>query len=139
LFTTFSLSRNDVLKLLHSAYLIFKKNVIKIRHRQEFSIKVFADIEKLKNIVSNDEEMMNRTVDIARQLNETLKQTSDDMVLDEQITQDMIMNASYLIHKNDIQKFYEEINNFDKKHTEFLKIRISGPTAPYNFVNMPTR
>jgi len=50
---------------------------------------------------------------------------------------EMIMNCSFLIHREKVQEFYEAINQFDQKFTDKLKIRISGPTAPYNFVDMP--
>jgi hypothetical protein len=44
-----------------------------------------------------------------------------------------------LVHREKIKIFYEEIKAFDEQLTDKLKIRISGPTAPYNFVDMPTR
>jgi hypothetical protein len=138
-FCTILKTRNDLMKLLHSAYLPFKRNILKIRNKLEFDAKVFLDIEKLKAEVGNGKELLNKSKDIAMELNVRLKKRAEDMVLAEQITDDMIMNASFLIHKEKIKDFYDEVNKFDKLHTDKLKIRISGPTAPYNFVDMPIR
>jgi hypothetical protein len=138
-FCTVLKTRNDLMKLMHSAYLPFKRNILKIRNKLEFDVKAFLDIEKLKAEVNNDRELILKSRDIAMELNVKLKKIAEEMVLEEQITDEMIMNASFLVHKERIKDFYDEVNNFDKLHTDKLKIRISGPTAPYNFVDMPTR
>lgn len=138
-FCTVLKSRADVMKLFNSAYLPFKKNILKIKNRLELDVKVFLDIEKLRTEISNDEELVKSSEKIATELDERLKRIADAMVLEEQITEDMIMNASFLVHKEKIKEFREEIDDFDKKFTDKLKIRISGPTAPYNFVQMPTK
>jgi len=138
-FCTILKGREDLIKLMHSAYMPFKRNILKIRNKKEFSVKVFLEIDKLKAEVNDDEELVRKSREIAEGLNERLKAIADDIVLEEQITDEMIMNASFLVHKEKSKEFYEEINNFDKKFTDKLKIRISGPTAPYNFVDMPTK
>jgi uncharacterized membrane-anchored protein YjiN (DUF445 family) len=138
-FCTVVRTKNDLHKLLHSAYFPFKKNIQKIKHKLEFDVKAFLYIDKLREEVKDDEELVKRSRDIALNLNERLKKESEELKLDEQITDDMIMNASFLVHKNFLKKFYEEIVKFDKQFSHLLKIRISGPTAPYNFVNMPIR
>ena len=125
------------MKLFNSAYLAFKKNILKIRNKHEYSVKVFLDIEKFKQEAG--ENLVEKSREIALELHDRLKEIAEDLVLEEQIIEDIIMNATFLIHKENIEKFREEIINFDKKFTDKLKIRISGPTAPYNFVNMPTK
>lgn len=129
----------DLRKLMHSAYLPFKRNILKIRDRQEFDVKVFLDIGRLREDVESDDELVERSRKIAAELNEKLKQIADDAVLEEQITDEMILNASFLVHRKRVEAFCDEIKDFDKEFTDKLKIRISGPTAPYNFVNMPTK
>jgi hypothetical protein len=138
-FCTILKTRNDLMKLMHSAYLPFKRNILKIRNKLELDAKVFLDVAKLKAEVDNDKKLINKSRDIAMELNVKLKKIAEDMVLEEQITDDMIMNASFLIRKEKVKDFYDEVSNFDAKHTDKLKIRISGPTAPYNFVDMPIR
>jgi hypothetical protein len=135
-FCTILRTRNDVLKLLDSAYLPFKKNILKIRNKKEFGIKLFLNIEKLKEEV---DDIMKKSEEIAKELHNKLMEKSEDTKLDEQITQDMIMNTAYLIHNEKIKDFYNAVNDFDKSYTDKIKIRISGPTAPYNFVDMPIK
>lgn len=136
-FCTILRSRNDVIKLFNSAYLVFKKNLLKIINKHEYSVKVFLDIEKFKQEAG--ENLVEKSREIALELHNILKEIAEDLVLEEQIIENIIMNCSFLVHKENIKKFREEIINFDKKFTDKLKIRISGPTAPYNFVNMPTK
>jgi hypothetical protein len=138
-FCTILKSRNDLIKLLYSAYFPFKRNILKIRNKIELDVKVFLEIEKLKEEVNDDSELYIKSRDIATALNNRLKVLAEDMVLGEQITDEMIMNASFLVHKEKSKVFYDEISGFDKLHTNKLRIRIAGPTAPYNFVNMPTK
>jgi hypothetical protein len=135
-FCTILKSKNDVLKLLDSAYIPFKKNILKIRNKKEFGIKLFLNIEKLREEV---DDIVGKSGEIAKELHNKLKEKSEDSKLDEQITEDMIMNTSYLIQNEKITDFYEAVNEFDKSYTDKVKIRISGPTAPYNFVDMPVK
>jgi hypothetical protein len=132
-------SKQDLVKLLQSAYLPFKRNILKIRNKLEFDIKVFIQLEKLREKINDDAQLMTTSQKIAEELHACLQSKAVDMVLEEQITDDMIMNASFLLHKEQIKAFYDVITDFDKQHTDTVKIRISGPTAPYNFVNMPTK
>lgn len=136
-FCTILKSRNDLIKLFNSAYLAFKKNILKIRNKHEYSVKVFLDLEKFKQEIG--ENLVEKSREVALKLHNLLKEIAEDLVLEEQITEDMIMNCSFLIHKEQVERFRKAIFDFDKNFTDKLKIRISGPTAPYNFVSMPTK
>lgn len=138
-FCTILKGEDDLRKLLHSGYLAFKKNILKIRSKQELGVKVFLDVEKLKAEIGNGEELIEKSREMAAELQERLKSIAEDVVLEEQMTEDMIINAAFLVHKEKVKEFQEEITNFDQQYTDKLKIRISGPTAPYNFVKMPTK
>lgn len=138
-FCTILKGEDDLRKLLHSGYLAFKKNILKIRGKQELGVKVFLEVEKLRTEISNDEELIEKSREMAAELQERLQGVAEDLVLEEQMTEDMIINAAFLVHKEKIKEFQEEIINFDRQYTDKLKIRISGPTAPYNFVKMPTK
>jgi len=137
-FCTVLRTRNDLQKLLHSAYLPFKRNILKVRDRREFSVKVFLDVEKLQEEVGEGL-VLEKSKSMAEELYERLKGKADADSLDEQVTREMIMNCSFLVHKGKAEEFYREISEFDKDYSDKLKIRISGPTAPYNFVKMPTK
>jgi len=137
-FCTILKTRDDVFKLLNKAYLEFKKNLLRVKDKQEFAIKVFLDLEKFSEKFSG-ESVADKSVKIASELYEQLKQIAVDDVLDEQITDDMMLNASFLLNKDIVDEFRDLIMEFDKQYTDILKIRISGPLAPYNFVEMPVK
>jgi spore cortex formation protein SpoVR/YcgB (stage V sporulation) len=136
-FCTILKTKNDLNKLLHSGYFNFKKNLVKIRNKHEFDVKVFVDISKFKS--KYGEEIIEKSKEIAESLYQNLKSVADESVLSDQVTSEMIMNASFLILKDKREPFHDAIATFDEKYTDVLKIRISGPTAPYNFVSMPKK
>jgi hypothetical protein len=138
-FCTILKNKDEIFKLCNSCYLPFKKNILRIRNKQEFSVKTFLQLEKLQAEVSNDAELLEKSKLMATELYELLQAITFDNVLDEQSTREMIFNCSFLVHKDRVKDFYDAINNYDRQYTDKLKIRISGPTAPYNFVDMPTK
>jgi hypothetical protein len=138
-FCTILKNKTEIFKLCQSCYLPFKKNILRIRNKQEFSVKTFLQVEKLMEEVTNDAELLEKSNLMATELYDLLKDIAFDDVLDEQSTREMIFNCSFLIQKDEVQHFYDAVNEFDRKYTDKLRIRISGPTAPYNFVDMPTQ
>jgi hypothetical protein len=138
-FCTVLKNKDEIMKLCQSCYLPFKKNILKIRGKQEFSVKAFLQVEKFKQEVKNGEELVKKSNYIASQLYELLKNISVDHVLDDQVTNEMVLNCSLLIQMDSVENFYTAVQDFDKQYPDKLRIRISGPTAPYNFVDMPSK
>jgi hypothetical protein len=138
-FCTILKDKDAIFELCQSCYMPFKKNIMRIRGKQEFSVKTFLETKKLLDEVKSPTELVTASQKIATELYNRLKEIAFDDVLEEQSTKEMIFNGSFLIHKDKVRTFYEEITEFDKQYTDKLKIRISGPTAPYNFVDMPTK
>jgi hypothetical protein len=136
-FCTVLRTNDDLYKLLQSGYISFKRNLLRIRHRHEFTLKVFLDLQKLQGEISDNDELVSMSHEIAQKFYTGLKEVTDDAVLSEQVTEEMILNASFLVRKEQREKFQQVVVNFDKDYTDKLKVRISGPTAPYNFVSMP--
>jgi hypothetical protein len=134
-FCTIVKSKRDLLRLLGSGYAAFKRNLIKIKHRHEFDVKVFLNIEQAKK---DTDDLVEESRLIASSLYAVLQKRADDAVLSDQVTREMILNASFLVRKEQREEFRQTITCFDKEHENKLKIRVSGPTAPYNFVSMPT-
>jgi hypothetical protein len=138
-FCTVVRTERDVIKLLNSGYNIFKLNLMKTKNKQEFDVKAFLITDKLMAEVKDDDELLEKSRDMATQFYELLDKITDKSVLSDQVTREMIMNASFLIHKDKVKEFYDQITEFDSRYSDKLKIRISGPTAPYNFVSMPKK
>jgi hypothetical protein len=187
-FCTIMKTKSDLHKLLDKGYYAFKQNLLKIKNKQEFDVKVFLDVERLKaekeieqkaeneekeegeekrkegqkvehkeeekggkverkeeyregkeKYEEEKEDIVSQSRSIAAACYTLLKDIADESTLSDQVTSEMIMNASFLVHESKREAFRNAIISFDKQHTEKLKIRISGPTAPYNFVAMPLK
>ena len=80
---------------------------------------VFADLEKIKEYTS----------DILASLSTIAKQAvAGDLFSDR-----LILNASFLVNKKDIEVFSNEVARLQEKYP-MLKLLYSGPWPPYNFV-----
>jgi hypothetical protein len=82
---------------------------------------VFAAPEKKKECIS----------DILTSLNTTAKQA----VTGEIFSDKLLLNASFMVNKEDINKFSKAVTNLQEKYP-MLKLLYSGPWAPYNFVHI---
>jgi len=80
---------------------------------------VFVDHEKRKECVS----------DILGSLNTRAKQA----VMGDLFSDRLLLNASFLVDKEDMNAFSNEVTNLQEKYP-VLKLLYSGPWAPYNFV-----
>lgn len=47
----------------------------------------------------------------------------------------LIMNTSFLVEKDNVEAFSEEVERLESKHNSF-KVQYSGPWSPYNFVDI---
>jgi len=80
---------------------------------------MFVDPEKRRECVS----------DILTSLNTVAKQA----VMGELFSDRLVLNASFLVNKEDINAFSEKVMELQKKYPT-LRTLYSGPWAPYNFV-----
>lgn len=48
----------------------------------------------------------------------------------------MVLNASFLVPRDDQMVFDEAVSRLGEAHAEVLDFRLSGPWPPYNFVNL---
>jgi hypothetical protein len=135
-FCTILKSEHDVRKLLSSGYLAFKKNLLKVRNRLEFDVKMFLSFDRAEGV---NDHLVVRSKELAENLYSSLQQFSDETILIDQVTGDMILNVSVLLPKDKKDHLFQKVQSFDQGVTEEVRIRISGPTAPYNFVSMPKK
>ena len=80
---------------------------------------VFVDHEKRKECVSD--------------ILESLKNRAKQAVMGDLFSDRLILNASFLVNKENIDTFSEEVMQLQEKYP-MLKLLYSGPWAPYNFV-----
>lgn len=113
-------------RLLTKAYNPTRESLNLVDNMVELGVKallnkdiVFVDPKKRKECISN----------ILASLNTGAKQA----VTRELFSERLILNASFLVHKEDLDAFSAKVTKLQEKYP-MLKLLYSGPWAPYNFV-----
>jgi hypothetical protein len=164
-FGTIFKTREDIVELLRSAYDAFADVLNKMQDKLEFGLKVLWDRDEIvKAIEAEDEDIhrlkseissqkgstyfarmqYGRLIDTAlqarseRYVAEFLQRLRDVSVasrVNRAIGDKMIMNAAFLVQRNQEEQFDRRIKEiaslFDK-----LTFKYTGPWPPYNFVNI---
>lgn len=146
-FSTIARSEDDVVRILSAGYSSFKEKLSSLEGKLEIAIKVFCDTEALKQEVSSKdkpcassdihEEVRQRAHWLASRLLEQLRTASEQYHLNDIVFEDMIMNGAFLVRREGVQKFFEEVKCFDKQYGKNLRIQCSGPYVPYSFIEPP--
>ncbi len=164
-FGTIFKTRDDILELLRSAYDAFADVLAKMQDKLEFGLKVLWDRDEIvRQIEQEDEDIHRLKMEISSQKGSTyfarmqygrlidgaLQQRSERYVaeflqrlrdvsvasrVNRAIGDKMIMNAAFLVQRDQDQAFDRRIkeiaSSFDK-----LTFKYTGPWPPYNFVNI---
>ena len=164
-FGTIFKTHEDILELLRSAYEAFSDVLNKMQDKLEFGLKVLwdrdeiikvieredEDIHRLKNEISSQKGstyfarmQYGRLIDTAlqqrseRYLAEFLQRLRDVSVasrVNRAIGDKMIMNAAFLVQRDQEQAFDRRIKEIASQF-EKLTLKYTGPWPPYNFVNI---
>jgi len=164
-FGTIFKTREDILELLRSAYEAFADVLNKMEDKLEFGLKVLWDRDEIVKVIEDEDEDIHRLkseissqkgstyfarmqygrlIDTAlqsrseRYVAEFLQRLRDVSVasrVNRAIGDKMIMNAAFLVQRNQEEQFDRRIkeiaSQFDK-----LTFKYTGPWPPYNFVNI---
>jgi hypothetical protein len=164
-FGTIFKTREDIVELLRSAYEAFADVLNKMQDKLEFGLKVLWDRDEIVKAIEQEDEDIHRLkdeissqkgstyfarmqygrlIDGALQLRseryvaEFLQRLRDVSVasrVNRAIGDKMIMNAAFLVQRDQEQAFDRRIkeiaSSFDK-----LTFKYTGPWPPYNFVNI---
>ena len=164
-FGTIFKTHDDIIELLRSAFDAFGDVLNKMQNKLEFGLKVLWDPDQaVKDVESEDEDIAKlkkeisaqkgptyfarmqygRLVDAALQsrseryvasiLNE-LRDVSVASRINKPIGDKMIMNAAFLISRNQEQAFDRKIKDIASRLDQ-LTFKYTGPWPPYNFVNI---
>lgn len=68
-----------------------------------------------------------------------LKKGPVDYKLGDLKTDDILLNASFLLDRNWLKEFDARVEQFSDRFTNRIEIKYIGPTAPFNFVNLQMR
>jgi hypothetical protein len=164
-FGTIFKTREDIVELLRSAYEAFADVLAKMQDKLEFGLKVLWDREEIvKAIESEDEDIHRLKTEISSQKGSTyfarmqygrlidaaLQQRSERYVaeflqrlrdvsvasrVNRAIGDKMIMNAAFLVQRDQEQAFDRRIKEI-ASHFDKLTFKYTGPWPPYNFVNI---
>jgi hypothetical protein len=164
-FGTIFKTRDDILELLRSAYDAFNDVLNKMQDKLEFGLKVLwdrddivraienedEDIHRLKNEISSQKGstyfarmQYGRLIDSALQARseryvaeflEKLRDVSVASRINKAIGDKMIMNAAFLVQRDQEQNFDRRIKKIASQF-EKLTFKYTGPWPPYNFVNI---
>jgi hypothetical protein len=164
-FGTIFKTRDDILELLRSAYDAFADVLNKMQDKLEFGLKVVWDRDEIIRVIEQEDEDIHRLkreissqkgstyfarVQYGRLIDAALQARSDRYVteflqrlrnvsvasrVNKAIGDKMIMNAAFLVQREQEQAFDRRIkeiaSSFDK-----LTFKYTGPWPPYNFVNI---
>jgi hypothetical protein len=123
-----TLIKNETIlkRLLSKAYLPTRECLKLVDNVIELGVKAVLD----KNAVVVDAKIRR---ECASDILESLKAQAKQAVTSDLFSERLILNASFLVNKESIDAFSNEVERLQKKHS-FIKLLYSGPWAPYNFV-----
>jgi hypothetical protein len=164
-FGTIFKTREDIVELLRSAYEAFADVLNKMQDKLEFGLKVLWDREEIVRLIEQEDEDIHRLkseissqkgstyfarMQYGRLIDSALQSRSERYVaeflqrlrdvsvasrVNRAIGDKMIMNAAFLVQRDQEQAFDRRIKEiasaFDK-----LTFKYTGPWPPYNFVNI---
>jgi hypothetical protein len=159
-------NKEGIIKILDSKYQHFKDLLVKVDNRFEMGVKithsnveevlssisssnpVIAELKREKRVVTGNLNMIIEVGKIIeRELNtislkykddifEIISDFADESIANENLSNEMVLNASFLIGKDKEADFDKLINNLDKGYGNKLNFKCAGPFPPYNFVKI---
>lgn len=159
-------SKADVEKLLENLYPQFKKLFPQIKNKIEVGLKVIGDKEWLQQEIHKNPNVQNKkeTVqqksknagfydrmelgemaqkffqslqqDIKSDIHEPLDGIADSARVNEPIGEKMLLNAAYLIDREEEEKFDEKVNEIHELWKDRVDFKYTGPWPAYNFINI---
>jgi len=165
-FQTIIDGRDNLLSMMQSYYKDFRNNLERLRNKIEFGIKVIWPSDKIKEHITNTYKKNDKKVSISDdssnkrfmrdkfekyELDEGFQAKADKFInvmdtffskfaaekkLKKLKTEDMLLDAVYLVKKDDLDNFREAFEHIKSAHAAF-KFLFSGPWPAYNFVILP--
>src|SRR5258705_7920901 len=164
-FGTIFKTREDIVELLRSAYDAFADVLSKMQDKIEFGLKVLWDRDEIVKAIEQEDEDIHRLkneissqkgstyfarMQYGRLIDASLQQRSERYVaeflqklrdvsvasrVNRAIGDKMIMNAAFLVQRDQEQPFDRRIKEI-ASHFDKLTFKYTGPWPPYNFVNI---
>jgi len=159
-------TETEIKNILKQGLMKFKNKLEKIDNRLQINVKISWDKSILADILEENEEIRKlaaeakkktRTrdqslkIELGRKVKSTLDQRKNEYLKnihsvlgnlssgfkENKITdQNTVMNASFLVEKEQEQKFYDKTDELEKEYDKKLTILVVGPLPPYNFTEI---
>ncbi len=164
-FGTVFKTADDIVELLRSAYPAFRDVLQKMMNKLEFGLKVLWDPDAIISAVEKEDEglrrlreeilkqrgstyfarmqygrmvdslLQDRSVYYVSEIFESLRPVSVASRANKPIGERMIMNAAFLVSRDDEAEFDAAVKSIGSRHSH-LTFKYTGPWPPYNFVNI---
>lgn len=115
--------------VLERVYETIKRAIELLKNRIELGVKVILPKDMADSF--DDEKRKQYVSDILESLNKKAVQSVNGELFSERL----VLNASFLIDKANMNDFSEEVGRLEEKYGE-LKFQYTGPWPPYNFVKV---
>ena len=164
-FGVISKNEAEIKNILKRARMKFKNTLEKIRNRVQINVKISWNTAILASILGENEEIktlaaeatkkkttdQSLKIDLGRKVKSVLDERKNQYLKnihsvlgdlssgfkENKITdQDIVMNASFLVDKEQEQKFYGKADELEKEFDKNLMFLVVGPLPPYNFTGI---
>ena len=154
----------EIKGILRQARMKFKNTLEKMRNKVQINVKISWDKAILASILGESEEIrtlaaeakkkiddQSLKIELGRKVKSALDERRNEYLKnihsavgdlssgfkENKITdQDTILNASFLVPKEQEQKFYDKTDELEKEYEKRLAILVVGPLPPYNFTEI---
>jgi len=154
----------EIINILKQGRMKFKNTMEKIDNRLQINLKISWDKSILANILGENEEIRTLSakakektagqslkIELGTKVKSALDERKNEYLKnihgvigdlssgfkENKITdQDTVMNASFLVDKEQEQKFYDKTDQLEKEYDKKLMILVVGPLPPYNFAEI---
>lgn len=116
--------------LVKKAYKALKECMKLTDNRVELGVKAVVPKQVVESL---DEKKKKALVESGEEIFKALNKKAVESVRGKLFSDRLVLNASFLVDKNKIEKFSGEVSELSEKYKD-LKLRYSGPWAPYSFV-----
>lgn len=159
-------NESETINILKRGRMKLKNTLEKIDNKLQINVKISWDNTILLGILKENEEIQTLSaiakktanqylkIELGKKVKSILDERKNEYMKDihsilgdlsngskeNKITdQDTLMNASFLVDKEKEQKFYDKLQELEKKYENKLKFLCVGPLPPYNFTEIEVK
>ena len=156
-------NESEIINILKRGRMKFKNTLEKIDNKLQINVKISWDNAILMDILKENEEIQvlsakaketanqSLKIELGKKVKSALDERKNEYMKDihsilgdlsigskqnKMTNQDTLMNASFLVDKEKEHKFYDKLQELEKKYEKKLKFLCVGPLPPYNFTEI---